>query len=777
VLVQTLKTMNRTSDGLSVGQWTVVCGLAVALMAPAVLWSADWNVSIVGHAFVPSEVTIEVNDRVIWTQGDVEQHTTTSDTGVWNSPFLSLGQTFPHVFTAPGTFPYHCIPHPAMRGRIIVQPAASTGPTVEITSPESGVVLTVPGSVRLEASTSEGTEPVVQVEFFNGETSLGIVPNSPHLLAVNLGAGEHSITAVVKDRSGATAVSDPVVVTVEGVGPVTTETELEIAEASLEISWNEGAGPFVVQRTATLNDPEWTTEAAVAGRAQSSDVRGDSAFFRIADVAEHEGIPFTTFMSGAAVRPDPVTTDAMGSGIFRLEGRILTFNVWYEGLSGPATAAHVHGPASASGPETVLIDLEPYSGGESGNSGSLSGQIILSPEQQAMVLAGRTYVNVHTQQHPDGELRGQIAPVLHQVHLNGAKERPDPVETSGKGFGTLLLVGNKLVFQLDYIDLSGPATAAHIHGPAGSEAAADVLVDLRDHATAGFGTAGTLMGKVILTPDQLAWLIDGQTYINVHTMDHTPGEIRGQILPQILGTPLTATLSGEAERPDPVATGATGSGLFRLEGDALTFNVRYDDLSGPATMAHFHGPATAGTAADVLVDLEIHNGTGFGSSGILSGRVLLDEEQQALVRAGMAYVNVHTEAHPNGEIRGQIAPVLHRIRLSGANERPDAVETTGSGIGSLLLVGNELAFHLNYKDLVATADAAHVHGPATTEEAADVLIELGSHVAGGFGASGALMGTVPLDADPLAWLIDGLTYVNVHTSAHDAGEIRGQITR
>jgi hypothetical protein len=50
-------------------------------------------------------------------------------------------------------------------------------------------------------------------------------------------------------------------------------------------------------------------------------------------------------------------------------------------------------------------------------------------------------------------------------------------------------------------------------------------------------------------------------------------------------------------------------------------------------------------------------------------------------------------------------------------------------------------------------------------------------VSGGFGTSGSLIGTVSLDADQLAWLIDGLTYVNVHTPAHDAGEIRGQITR
>jgi plastocyanin len=754
-----------------------VCVLLLALLAPPTLRGAEWNVEIQNFVFTPRELEIDVGDTVIWTQRDLEGHTTTSDTGVWSSPLLFINQTFSHTFDEPGTFPYHCVPHPDMRGTIIVQSGSSGEISVQLTQPESGAELMVPGSVQLEAAVEAGEVAIVQVEFFQGESSLGIVPKSPYVLLVNLGEGEHSLTAVVEDESGASTVSDPVLVTVVRADPVAANSEVVLEAGTVTLSWNQGVGPFVLQRTPSLGDPDWTAEGAVAERSQSADLVDPVGFFRVVDSAEQEGIPFTASLSGAAERPDPVTTDATGTGLFRLEGNILTFNVWYEGLSGSATAAHIHGPAAAAGAAGVLINLEPFHGGEFGMEGTLSGQVILTPEQKAMVLSGQTYVNVHTQSHSAGEIRGQIAPVLHQVRLTGAKERPDPIDTPGSGFGTLLLVGNQLHFHVDFRDLTQPATAAHIHGPADSDTAAGVLIPLEDHVPGGFGSAGALVGTVLLSPEQLAWLVDGETYINIHTPNHAPGEIRGQIEPQVVGIPLTTDMSGDAERPDPVTTDATGTGLFRIEGDLLTFNVRYEGLTGSATAAHIHGPATADEAAGVLINLAPYNGGGFESSGTLSGQVLLTEEQRALVLGGRTYVNVHTEQHSAGELRGQIAPVLHQIALNGAKERPDPVVSTGSGFGTLLLVGSDLTFHVDYRDLSDAATAAHIHGPASTEAAAGVLVDLGMHAVGGFGESGRLVGAVVLAPNELALVIDGQTYINIHTPLHSAGEIRGQIER
>ncbi len=112
-----------------------------------------------------------------------------------------------------------------------------------------------------------------------------------------------------------------------------------------------------------------------------------------------------------------------------------------------------------------------------------------------------------------------------------AAERPNPVETDGTGFGLHMLAGNVLTLNLHYAELSGIATAAHIHGPATTEQSIGVLVDLEPLNGEGFGASGRLWGRVMLDPNVLGHVVNSMTYINVHTMAHTPGEVRGQLSP------------------------------------------------------------------------------------------------------------------------------------------------------------------------------------------------------------------------------------------------------
>jgi hypothetical protein len=286
-----------------------------------------------------------------------------------------------------------------------------------------------------------------------------------------------------------------------------------------------------------------------------------------------------------------------------------------------------------------------------------------------------------------------------------------------------------------------------------------------------------MRGTVTLAPDQLGALVDGLTYVNIHTTTNPGGEIRGQIRPAPTAAGLSAMLSGEAERPNPVATPATGSGLFALEGSTLHFNIYYTGLKATATAAHIHGPASAAQAAGVLVDLGPFKGDGFGTNGILAGSVTLTEQQRAWVVQGRTYVNVHTSEHPGGEIRGQIAPSVMQVQMLGASERNSAVHTTGRGRGTLLLVGGQLAVQASYSGLSGNASAAHIHGAADTSAAAGVLKDLAPLNGGAFGQSGSFSGTVGLDAAQLGAVIDGLTYINVHTPGNPGGEIRGQIVR
>ena len=79
----------------------------------------------------------------------------------------------------------------------------------------------------------------------------------------------------------------------------------------------------------------------------------------------------------------------------------LAYRATYTGLSGPATAAHFHGPAApgANGPPVVMV-ADPAT--------PIGGSVRLTPAQQADLLAGRWYFNVHTQANPAGEIRGQV---------------------------------------------------------------------------------------------------------------------------------------------------------------------------------------------------------------------------------------------------------------------------------------------------------------------------------------------------------------------------------
>jgi hypothetical protein len=285
-------------------------------------------------------------------------------------------------------------------------------------------------------------------------------------------------------------------------------------------------------------------------------------------------------------------------------------------------------------------------------------------------------------------------------------------------------------------------------------------------------------GTATLTPDQIAALVDGLTYANIHTTNHPAGEIRGQIQPHSSAVPLTASLTGAAERPTPLPdVTANGSGIFALEGNSLIFNIRYAGMSSNAIAAHIHGPAKAAEAAGVLINLAPFNGGAFGSNGTLAGQVTLTDEQRALLLEGRTYVNIHTPAHGGGEIRGQIVPSVMHADLLGASERPSAFQQTGKGRATLVLAGDKLAVSATYSGLSAPATAAHIHGPASPADSTTVLVNLAPINGGGFSTNGVFSGTLSLTPDQIGSLVDGATYINIHTSTHQGGEIRGQIVR
>jgi glucose/arabinose dehydrogenase len=534
------------------------------------------------------------------------------------------------------------------------------------------------------------------------------------------------------------------------------------AGTNIVTTWTGGNGPFALQKKSSLEDAAWQNTGFSSTDTASAAADTTAGFFRAFDVASQYRVPLTAYLSGPS-------SPGFGTAIFALEGNVLSFNIRYSGLSSLANNAHIHGPASSSQSAGVLIPLVPSHVGPLSTNGVFTGTLTITDEQRALILAGKTYVNIHTVNFGGGEIRGQIAPVAMQVQLSSSSN------PAASGFGTLTLVHTQLTVNVTYRGLSGAATMSHIHGPAPVGGSAGVLVGL-DSIGVPYGSSGSLSGTVGLTPTQLGYLIDGLTYINFHTTANPGGELRGQILPQATAVPFTTLMNGDAVRP-PVTTTGNGAGTLLLEGNLLSFNINYSGLSDVAINSHIHGPTNTTQSAGVLVPLGPFNGGAYGTAGSFSGSVELTTTQRDALLRGLTYVNIHTPANPGGEIRGQIAPVLMWSSLSGVNERNTATDTPATGAGTFALVRNQLTMNLTYRDLLSPATASHIHGPASLFQSAGVLVGLDSLNGGGYGSFGGLSGTVPLATSNLLSVIDGSTYINFHTTNYPSGEIRGQIMR
>src|SRR2546423_7101537 len=126
----------------------VACGL---LALPLVAFAATSAVTIQSSAFAPTAITVRVGDVVTWTNRDPFSHTSTSDTGVWDTHVITAGNSSSVTFTVAGTFAYHCSIHAFMKGAVIVQGVSTPQPTPPPTAP--------PTSVRTAPPTIAPTAP------------------------------------------------------------------------------------------------------------------------------------------------------------------------------------------------------------------------------------------------------------------------------------------------------------------------------------------------------------------------------------------------------------------------------------------------------------------------------------------------------------------------------------------------------------------------------------------------------------------------------------------
>ena len=336
-------------------------------------------------------------------------------------------------------------------------------------------------------------------------------------------------------------------------------------------------------------------------------------------------------LTGAQENP-PVTTAAVGTGTLTFDRNTgaVSGTITTTGIT--ATVAHIHeGPVGVNAP--VIVPLTQTSPGV----WTVPAGSTLTVPQIESLLAGNLYVNVHTAANPGGEIRAQIGRQVFFARLTGAQEVP-AVTTSASGSGSFIFDPETRTLSGTVTTVGVAGTVAHVHtGAVG--VAGPITIPMSG------GPTWTLPATV-LTEAQVADLLGGLMYANVHSAANPGGEIRGQIhLPVRV-----ATLSGAQEVP-PNSSTATGSGSLMINPVTGAVAGRLDWSGVNATDAHIHR-AAAGVAGGIVIRGTVV--TGNNGSLVINQATPLTEDLYAAFLLGNLYYNVHSAAFPPGEIRGQL---------------------------------------------------------------------------------------------------------------------------
>lgn len=353
-------------------------------------------------------------------------------------------------------------------------------------------------------------------------------------------------------------------------------------------------------------------------------------------------------MSGLYEVP-PVSTAGSGTGSFTVNRTTgdLSGSITVSGLSGPASDAHIH-KAFAGIIGDVIVTLNP-----SGTPGKFDvpPATVLVPLDLESFLAGGMYVNAHTAANLGGEVRSQIvAGGIEVVRCVATGDFEVPaVTTTASGISyTTVDIGaantGAVVANVRTSSSFTDATAAHLHqGFAGLTG--DPIVTLTQ--TGGAGT-NLWEGGGMFDAGQLSAYLNGEVYVNVHNPANLGGHIRSQVAPTNVRV-LRFGLNGGQEVP-PVPTSATATGYITVNvaTGAVEANARTTNLTG-ANLAHIH-QAAVGVVGDPIVPLAQDPLV----PQLWAGTVTFTVPQLTSFLTNNTYLNVHTPAYPNGEIRGQI---------------------------------------------------------------------------------------------------------------------------
>lgn len=495
-----------------------------------------------------------------------------------------------------------------------------------------------------------------------------------------------------------------------------------------------------------------------------------------------------------------IMSDARGSVVMEVSGNTVTLSGSFSGLSSAlatnvAGGIHIH-EAKAGSNGGILQGLKVVLSAD-----SLSAEIpadsntfAVTEEQLATLRADGWYVNVHSSQFSSGEIRGQLTPMAtakFRASLTGTSQSP-PVTSYARGKVTLGLNGNTLTLSGSFTGLESDintsvAGGAHIHiGMAGRNGSIAFPLTMNignDNRSATFDPADNTF---TVTGDTLQALLGRGLYVNVHSLNHSGGEIRGQILPEsqyFLNAYLTAS-----QQSASIVSAGDGAVIFEVLGDQCTASGTFRNLGSPLAInvgggAHIHF-APAGSNGPIRFGLtttpeDVNTNGRFRAS---DNTFELSATRRDSVRARLAYVNVHSENVPGGEIRGQLlheAVAYFYTPLSGAEQTP-SVNTGAMGAVAMEYTGAAAVFSGSFRNLssaLATQimGGTHLHfglagsnGPIITS----LAVTSADSINGLYHPTDNIY---PVSQGWVDTVRNRMAYVNVHSANFAGGEIRGNL--
>lgn len=233
--------------------------------------------------------------------------------------------------------------------------------------------------------------------------------------------------------------------------------------------------------------------------------------------------------------------------------------------------------------------------------------------------------------------------------LAGTQQAP-PTASDAAGTFKLVLSDDQSHFTYELVHNAVGATAAHIHrGKPGDNG--PVVFTLKAQAD--------VIDTLAIAADQLADLRAGNYYADLHTPAFPAGELRSTLWPTDPAldptvVTLNGVLSGLEELP-PTTSTATGTTTVTVDPNTGNIHFQYqDNLQGNVQGVHIH-QGQFGFEGPHIVDMPTTSAQQ-NSGDLTPGQILngLRNDYLYLMRGGLSYLNIHTDAFSGGELRGQL---------------------------------------------------------------------------------------------------------------------------